>query len=351
MSLTPSNVPWDGNRLKATEYIIKYDSSGNGYLDKQEADYTNVNYNFASLPAAGTTTTSGTTTTGTTTTDTTTGQITTQEQTAQAFGEGIIPHYWKDTEDISGVGSSTTDQTKLIHDMQAYEDKPTKLIHDMQAYEDESKTPIKDFLKEGWGLIQKGIESSKRKFQIPLGITGAIFAALTKRPTIAGFSADNSFRGVAGLYSKEISLMNKYGSLGPTIHNPHGDTRKDDAGFNLVSWAGDYNVIGSNSRRHNMLKEADIKYEKNSKEWKAERNKIRTVWKAEKDTNTQISDLDASGSIPTENGKTKTITPKTKSVVARSAPSPHREGREEYGGGSVTPAQAGMVGRYDGGLT
>jgi len=93
MSLTPSNVPWDSNRLKATEYVIKYDSTGKGYLEKQEADYTGVNYNFASLPTDTSTTTSGVTT-GTT-------AQTTQQQTSEAFGD-VRPHYWDEKDNDAG---------------------------------------------------------------------------------------------------------------------------------------------------------------------------------------------------------------------------------------------------------
>jgi hypothetical protein len=320
MSLTPSNVPWDPNRYKAVEYVIKYDANGTPSLDKQEADYTGVSYNFAALPS-GTTTTPPDDTPDDTEDDT--DQTTTQQQTTQAFGEGITPHYWKDTEDKGTFADTISDPTKYNRDwVQSIKTpgvkvEPTKAgdwrkdvkIPGTTAFRPDKSLIAKttDFVKEGWGKIKTLITAAKEsklgtKIGIPMGFAGAIFRAVTKRPTISGSSADNSFRGVAGLYNSEIYLMNKYGSTGPTIHNPTGDTRKDDAGFNLVSWAGDYNVIGSWSRRHNMLKEADIKYEKNSKEWKAERNKIRTVWKAEKDTNTQISDLDASGSIPVASG-------------------------------------------------
>ena len=313
MSLTPSNVPWDSNRLKATEYIIKYDSSGNGYLDKQETDYTKVNYNFASLPAAGTTKD----TKDTDDTDDTTDQTTTQQQTTQAFGEGVTPHYWDDKEDKSITGSSKRTFLDAAKDKYARTFTPESYYKykgdfdqaDIDQYGDEGTIypddtiKSKNLLQKGWEKIQKGIESSKRKFQIPMGFAGAIFKAVTKRPTISGSSADNSFRGVAGLYNKEIYLMNKYGSTGPTVHNPTGDTRKDDAGFNIVSGAGDYNVIGSWSRRHNMLKEVDKKYEKNSPEWKAERVKTRAIWKEEKVTgqvSPEFDHIDETGSLPSE---------------------------------------------------
>ena len=93
MSLTPSNVPWDSNRYKATEYVISYDSNGVPTLSKKEADYTGVNYNFASLPTDTSTTTSGVTT-GTT-------AQTTQQQTSKAFGD-VTPHYWDEKDNDAG---------------------------------------------------------------------------------------------------------------------------------------------------------------------------------------------------------------------------------------------------------
>jgi hypothetical protein len=134
--------------------------------------------------------------------------------------------------------------------------------------------------------------------------------------------------------------MNNYGSVKPTEGNPTGDPRKDDAGFNIVSFSGNYNKLGTYSRRHNMLKAANI-YEKNSKEWKNSRNKIRADWKEEKDTGTVNNnyDIDHTGShdkgkiSSKQNGDGQTkITSKAKSVVARSAPSPHRERGGEHGG-------------------
>jgi len=95
MSLTPSNVPWDSNRYKATEYVISYDSNGVPALSKKEADYTGVNYNFASLPTGTSTATSGVTTG-------TTAQTTTQQQTSEAFGD-VKPHYWENESTVSGI--------------------------------------------------------------------------------------------------------------------------------------------------------------------------------------------------------------------------------------------------------
>ena len=106
MSLTPSNVPWDPNRYKATEYVINYDSNGNPTLSKKEADYTGVNYNFASLPSGSTTTTTDATTTGETT-----DQTTTQQQTTEAFGD-VKPHYWKNEDPYKAEYSKDTGEYK-----------------------------------------------------------------------------------------------------------------------------------------------------------------------------------------------------------------------------------------------
>ena len=116
--------------------------------------------------------------------------------------------------------------------------------------------------------------------------------------------ANQSFRGIGKLYSKEISLMNRYGSVNPTEGNPTGDPRKDDAGYNIVSGAGNYNMLGTSSRRHNMLKKADI-HEKNSKEWKDERNKIRADFEEEKKTKIENKtyNIDTSGSSPKDGGQ------------------------------------------------
>jgi hypothetical protein len=95
MSLTPSKVPWDSNRLKAHEWVINYDSNGNAVLGKKETDYTNVKYNFASLP-------SGTSTTSQTQTGTTAQSgTTTQQQTSEAFGD-VKPYYWDDKDNDVG---------------------------------------------------------------------------------------------------------------------------------------------------------------------------------------------------------------------------------------------------------
>ena len=108
--------------------------------------------------------------------------------------------------------------------------------------------------------------------------------------------ANKNYRGVAGLYEKEINFIQRYGSTRATQGNPTGDPRKDDAGFNIVSGAGNYNTIGSYSRRSNMIKE----YKEEGKT----ANDARADWKEEKETNQPIAtNIDSSGSTPSGNGK------------------------------------------------
>jgi hypothetical protein len=106
--------------------------------------------------------------------------------------------------------------------------------------------------------------------------------------------ANRNYAGVAGLYEKEVGLMVKYGSTAATQGNPTGDRRKDDAGFNIVSGAGNYNTIGSYSRRSNMI----IDYKKEGKT----ANDARADWKKEKDTGNPISPIDHTGSTPDTSG-------------------------------------------------
>ena len=299
MSLTPSNVTWDPNRYKATEYVISYDSNGVPTLSKKEADYTGTSYNFAELPTGSTTTTTDTTTTGGTT-----DQTTTQQQTTEAFGD-VKPHYWEDKDDKGGanVFNIPKDSAQTEADTTAKEyleySQDSNLIERFDTFEEYQKHlhPFKSMVKSATKPLKKTWDWAK-----PLALTAleAATKLIPKRSTILGSSADQSYRGIAGLYNKEIGLMNQYGSTRATDGNPTGDPRKDDAGFNIVSFSGNYNKLGTYSRRHNMLKEADKKYEKNSKEWKDERDKIRNDWKEEKDTGivNKNYNIDASGSKP-----------------------------------------------------
>jgi len=290
-------VNWDANRYGSVKHVLKFDSTTGTYsLDEQAHNYTGTNYNFASLPAAGATTT-GTTTTGTTT-------QTTQDQTTEAFGD-VKPHYWQDEggKDEANVFQWNEKSAQTEEDTTAKEYRDYANDTHLQA-----QFPTFEAYQKSLHPIRSGIESAVKPFKKawewakPLAIRAMEYA--TKRS-----GADQSFRGVAGLYNSEINLMTTYGSVEPTDGNPTGDPRKDDAGFNIVSGAGNYNMIGTNSRRHNMLKVADNLHEKGSKEWRNERDKIRADFEEEKKTKIINNDynIDSSGSKPS--APTDTIKP------------------------------------------
>jgi len=215
MSLTPSKVTWDPNRYKATEYVITYDSNGTPTLSKKEADYTGVNYNFSSLPSGTTTQT----TTGTTTQQTGT---TTQAQTAEAFGD-VKPYYWdvEDKDDKSGANvfqwNEKSAQTEEDTTAKEYSDFSTdsNLIERFGTFEEYQKSlhPFKSRIKSVTAPFTK---QAKKTWDWAKPLALRAIDAITKRPTISGDSANQSFRGVGGLYSKEINLMNQYGSTVPT---------------------------------------------------------------------------------------------------------------------------------------
>ena len=349
MSLTPSNVTWDPNRYKATEYVISYDSNGVPTLSKKEADYTGTSYNFAELPTDSTTTT----TTDATTTGGTTDQTTTQEQTTEAFGD-VKPHYWQDEGGGGGGGnvfqwnekSAQTEEDTTAKEYRDYANDahlqaqfPTfeayqKSLHPFKSRIESITDPFKKPIKKAWEWAK------------PLAIKAMEYA--TKRPTILGKSADQSFRGVAGLYNSEINLMTTYGSVGPTDGNPTGDPRKDDAGFNIVSGAGNYNKLGTNSRRHNMLKVADNLHEKGSKEWRDARDKIRNDFKIEKETGIINNDynIDSSGSKPS--APTDTVKPgnggQTQAITSKPTHQFHPSQGGQNQGGSNQGSNTGSGG-------
>jgi hypothetical protein len=297
MASTPVN--WNPNRYGSVKHVLKFDAATGTYsLQEQNQSYNGTNYNFASLPTANNTTTSTTTAANTTT-------QTTQQQTAEAFGD-VKPHYWdvEDKDDKSGANvfqwNEKSAQTEEDTTAKEYSDFSTdsNLIERFGTFEEYQKSlhPFKSRIKSVTAPFTK---QAKKTWDWAKPLALRAIDAITKRPTISGDSANQSFRGVGGLYSKEINLMNQYGSTVPTPGNPTGDTRKDDAGFNIVSFAGNYNMIGTYSRRHNMLAKADI-YEKGSNEWKTARNKIRDDWEEEKKTGViNIDyDIDPSGSKP-----------------------------------------------------
>jgi len=330
-------VNWNPERYGSVKHVLKFDSATGTYsMDEQAHNYTGVNYNFTALPAVGSGA-SGTTTSGTTT-------QTTQDQTSAAFGD-VKPHYWqdkdgKDDANVFTIPKERSSERTFIDDLS---DKFKRTVTPKSYYEYKGpgdddlgvETIYPDEKKQTTGLLQKPKQAWE--WFKPLAIKAIEYA--TKRPTILGKSADQSFRGVAGLYNSEINLMTKYGSTGPTDMNPQGDPRKDDAGFNIVSLAGNYNKIGTNSRRHNMLATADILHEKGSKEWRNERDKIRNDWKEEKVTGIINNDygIDGSGSVPSA----------PKNVVKAG----NGQNGQRGNGGSKTPAEVGMTGTYDAGWT
>ena len=294
-----ATVNWNPNRYGSTKRVLSYNAStGNYSVVDQDHSYTGVNYNFTALPT-------GKATTGTTTGTTTKTTGTTQDQTTQAFGD-VKPWWWnqqgegkdnanvfsgyqKEKEpvtELSGMfapisgyaGPKPSGIDRLRHQFADFTGKTGREWEDVDraiAGEDDQE----GFIKKTTGFVTRPIKKAKKAWKEtfkPLTLQAIDY--ITKRP-----GANKSFRGVAGLYDTEIELMRKYGSVGATDMNPTGDTRKDDAGFNIVSFAMNYNQIGTNSRRHNALKLADI-YEKGSQAWKDERNKIRAELEQEKKT-------------------------------------------------------------------
>ena len=310
MSLTPETTTWNPNRYKGTEYVITYAADGTPSLTKKTADYTGIEYNFAELPTAETTTTTDATTTSTTT-------DTTQEQTTAAFGD-VKPYWWtaqgegKDTANVfqwNKKEPSTTDETW----------KSTVGFNYPQDVHPEQPGFFKRAKETISGFIPRPIKKTwEEKFK-PFALQAIDAVSQVYRP-----DANQSFRGIAGLYNTEISLMQTYGSTGPTDMNPTGDPRKDDAGFNIVSFSGNYNKIGSYSRRHNMLKEADNITDPAEK--KMARDKIRADWEEEKRTGIENKNygIDSSGSTDKAPAETKTVTPKHGPV--------HSDSRQPTGG-------------------
>ena len=343
-----ATVSWDPNRYGSTKKVLQYDAAtGNYSIADQDHNYTGVSYNFTALPAAGTTTS---TTTGTTTGTTNTMQA----QTASAFGD-VKPWWWNqqgEGQDSANVFTGYQEK-EPVTELTGFFDPLGKAMEGQ-------KPPLGDRLRHQFadltGKTEKEWEDVDRalageterpgKFKQTISDFGSAIKTKAKGlldrpiPFIPGMTflqaankvlrpgANKSFRNIGGLYNTEINLMRRYGSVGATDMNPTGDPRKDDAGFNIVSFAGNYNKIGTNSRRHNMLKEANI-FKKGSKEWKDARNKIRKDFEEEKKSGIENKsyNIDPSGSADQAPAKTKTT-----SVVARSAPSPHREGGGEHGG-------------------
>jgi len=285
----PQATSWDPNRYGSVKHVLKFDSATGTWSTEEQRQSYNATYNFTPLPTPSTTTSSSTTNQQQTST--------TQQQTSEAFGN-VKPYYWEDNNNdspnvftIPKDEESSSSKRTFIDDLS---DKFKRAVTPKSYYE------YKGDFEQDEGTIYPDPNKKKQTMGGLKPFAHRIIKAITNRPTILGSSPNRSYRGVAGLYSKEINLMNTYGSTRPTDGNPTGDPRKDDAGFNIISGAGNYNKIGTYSRRHNMLKEADKKYEKNSKEWKDERNKIRNDWEAENNTGVENRnyDIDSSGSKP-----------------------------------------------------
>ena len=296
-----STVTWDPNRYGSTKKVLSYNAStGNYSIADQDHSYTGINYNFAALPAAGTTTSTTTgTTTGTTNTTNTT-------QTTEAFGD-VKPWWWNQQGEGDSSGGVFTgyQEKEPVTELTGFFDPLGKAMEGQ-------KPPLGDRLRHQfadltgktereWADVDRALAGETEqpsKFKKTISDFGSAIKTKTKSlldkiPVMPGMTAlqavnkvlrpgaNKSFRNIAGLYNTEINLMRRYGSVGVTDMNPQGDPRKDDAGFNIVSMSGNYNKIGTNSRRHNMLKEADI-HEKGSKEWRDARNEIRKDFEEEK---------------------------------------------------------------------
>ena len=297
MSLTPETTVWNPNRYKGTEYVITYSADGTPSLTKKTADYTGVNYNFAELPKEDTSTATDATTTSTTT-------DTTQEQTTAAFGD-VKPHWWT----APGDGQDTTNTFQWTERDPPTTDTTWKSTVGFN-YPDQQEQPgfFKKAKKTISGFVPRPVKEGWEKFK-PLAIKAIDAVSQVYRP-----DANQSFRGIAGLYNTEISLMQKYGSTQATDMNPQGDPRKDEAGFNIVSMSGNYNKIGTYSRRHNMLKEADNITDPAEK--KIARDKIRADWEEEKNSGIENPNynIDPSGSTDKPPAETKTVTRTTQPV-------------------------------------
>ena len=325
-----STVNWNPNRYGSTKKVLSYNSAtGNYSVVDQNHSYTGVNYNFASLPVAGSTT-------GTTTDTTTETTDTTQTQTTEAFGD-VRPWWLKQQGegDNSGGVFSGYQEKEPITELSGFFDPLDKAMSGQ-------KPPLGDRLRHQfadltgqtnreWEDVDRALAGETEqpsKFKQTISDFGSAIKTKAKGlldkpiPFIPGMTAlqainkvlrpgaNKSFRGVGGLYSKEISLMTTYGSTGATDMNPTGDSRKDDAGFNIVSMSGNYNKIGTNSRRHNMLKVADNIID--PIERKKARNEIRKDWEDEKENGENKNyNIDSSGSTdkaPTQTpSKTATI--------------------------------------------
>ena len=351
-----ATVSWNPNRYGSTKKVLQYNEATGKYsIADQDHNYTGVNYTFTSLPVENTTTAT------TTTTDDT--NKTTEMQTTEAFGD--VRPWWLKQQDAEGSNNTNvfsgfqekqpvTELTgffdpldkamsgqkpplgdRLRHqfaDLTGQTNREWEDVDRALAGETEQPSKFKKTISDFGSAIKKGAKGLLDK-PIPF-IPGMTFLQAANKALRPG--ANQSFRGVGGLYSKEISLMQTYGSTGATDMNPTGDSRKDDAGFNIVSMSGNYNKIGTNSRRHNMLKVADNIID--PIERKNARNKIRADWKEEKDSGIENEsyNIDSSGSADKAPAKTQSKPTRTYSSPAR----PHGNGGNQGNTGGMGKGQS-----------
>ena len=352
-----AKVSWDPNRYGSVKKVLQYDEATGKYsIADQDHNYTGVNYTFTSLPeeiAPQQLLTSEDS------------NKTTEMQTTEAFGD--VRPWWLKQQDAEG-----SDNTNIFSGVQ--ENQPvtelTGFFDPLDKAMSGQKPPLGDRLRHQfadltgqtnreWENVDRALAGETEqpgKFRQTISDFGSAIKTKAKGlldrpiPFIPGMTflqaankvlrpgANKSFRNIAGLYNTEINLMRRYGSVGATDMNPTGDPRKDDAGFNIVSFAGNYNKIGTNSRRHNMLKGADI-HEKGSKEWRDARNKIRKDFEEEKKSGIENKSYNIDPSGSTDQAPAKTVTRTTQPVRHHSQNGGNQ--RSGNGGGQAAADKAG----------
>ena len=350
-----AKVSWDPNRYGSVKKVLQYDEATGKYsIADQDHNYTGVNYTFTSLPeeiAPQQLLTSEDS------------NKTTEMQTTEAFGD--VRPWWLKQQDAEG-----SDNTNIFSGVQ--ENQPvtelTGFFDPLDKAMSGQKPPLGDRLRHQfadltgqtnreWENVDRALAGETEqpgKFRQTISDFGSAIKTRARSlldrpiPFIPGMTflqaanrvlrpgANKSFRNIPGLYNTEINLMRRYGSTGATDMNPTGDPRKDDAGFNIVSMSGNYNKIGTNSRRHNMLKVADNIID--PIERKKARNKIRADWKEEKDSGIENKsyNIDSSGSADKAPAETKSKPTKTYSSPAR----PHGNGGNQGNTGGMGKGQS-----------
>jgi len=137
-----ATVNWDPNRYGSTKRVLSYNASTRSYsVVDQDHNYTGITYNFAKLPAAGTTTG---TTTGTTST--------TQTQTASAFGD-VRPYYWQ------GEGEGGIDEGQMTTGFQEKDTAKRTLFDTAKDKFQRTFTPESYYKYKGPGDDDLGVET------------------------------------------------------------------------------------------------------------------------------------------------------------------------------------------------